>query len=177
MRRVKAYPRYHSNYGHQPSPSDSSKSYPCNGGTREHLAFRSILRLGSDGSDGFPLPAYTNRWLSANRNCRTVFVTAFEILTTLYHVFPKKSNVFIIKIFLFFCTAFIQFYKGKNTVFQELTNRQVCGLMTSVHITKTLTENLLLHGGYREPAVGVSRCGQRKQSDSWVGSVNEMFLQ
>ena len=107
----------------------------------------------------------------------TVFVTAFEILTTLYHVFPKKSNVFIVKNPLFFCTAFVQFYKGKKTDYQELTKRTVCDLMTSVHITKTLTENSFLQRSSREPAVGASRCGQLKQSDSRVGSVNERPLQ
>ena len=59
---------------------------------------RSMLRLGSDGSDGGKLLPFTNRQLSENLRFRTVFVTAFEILTTLYHVFPKKSNVFITKI-------------------------------------------------------------------------------
>ena len=62
----------------------------------------------------------------------------------------------------------------KNPAINELTNRLVYGLMTSVHKTKTLTENLLLPGSYREPAGGASRCGQHKRSDSRVGSVNEL---
>ena len=68
----------------------------------------------------------------------------------------------------------MQFYKGKKTDFQELTKMTVCGLMTPVHKTKTLTENLLLSGSSREPAVGVSRCGRHQRSDSRVGSVNEL---
>ena len=69
------------------------------------------------------------------------------------------------------------FPKVKLVVFLVLTNPTVCGLMTSVHITKTLTENLLLQRSYREPAIGASRCGQLKRSDSRVGSVNERPLQ
>ena len=54
----------------------------------------STLRLGSDGYTGNGLPSFTNRRLSENRVCRTVFVTAFSILLILYHVREKKSNVF-----------------------------------------------------------------------------------
>jgi hypothetical protein len=60
-----------------------------------------MFQLGSDGSDGVWLPAFTNRWLSTNRNCRSVFVTAFLVLPTLYHVHLEKSNDFLGKNHIF----------------------------------------------------------------------------
>jgi len=86
-----------------------------------------MLQLGSDGSDGCTLLPFTNRQLSEKVRFRTVFVTAFEILTTLYHVFPKKSNVFMTKICIFFRTLSYNFPKVKNVFFQWLTNASVCG--------------------------------------------------
>ena len=136
----------------------------------------SILQLGSDGSYGCTLLPFTNRQFSEKVRFRTVFVTAFEILTTLYHVFKQKSNVFITKISKNSQTISCIFPKEKNILFRELTNVFVCALMTSVHKTKTLTENLLLPRSSREPAVGASRCGGLKRSDSRVGSVNSSSL-
>ena len=145
---------------------------PVTGAPGSIWRLRSMLQLRSDGSDGVWLPALTNRWLSANRNCRTVFVTAFSILTILYHVRSKKSNVFMTKIPVIFRYLSWIFPKPKFSYFNELTNAFVYGLMTPVHKTKTLTENSPLFRSSREPAAGVSRCGRLSRSDSRVGSVN-----
>ena len=60
---------------------------------------------------------------------------------------------------------------------KQLTNLFVCGLMSTVYITKTLTEICPCSDACREPAVGASRSGVHGQSGSRVGPVNELRLQ
>ena len=172
MRRVKAYPRYHSNYGPIGRPFRFQQTLSLNAGRRENLK-TSALRLGSDGSTGGRLLPFTNRQLSENLRFRTVFVTAFFVLPTLYHVRQQKSNVFLSKRHFFLSAQFPGPPLSKKCENCPLTNGVVCGKMTSVHMKKTLTENSFLSRSSREPAGGASRCGWRKRSDSRVGSVNE----
>ena len=92
----------------------------------------SALRLGRDGYLAHGSLAYTCRQLSEDRVNLTVFVKAFAILTILYHVHAKKSNVFLRKTNIFFR--------------REKTIDKPRGLCLNVSNTeKTLTENLPFH--------------------------------
>ena len=157
------------------APSDSNKSYPCNGGTREHLA----KTLDTPAQKwwvlwmhltAFHLPAALWKDTVPDRLRHSLF-NIDDTLSCLW----EKVKCFYNEDFRIFMGYFCQVVQcRKNPVINELTNRLVCDLMTSVHKTKTLTENLLLPGSYREPAVGASRSRQHQQSDSRVGSVNEL---
>ena len=124
-------------------PFRLQQALSLNAGIRENLMNTSVFRLRSDGSCGCILSSFTNRRLSERRRNRTVFVTAFFILSILYHVRDKKSNVFILKSKNLFPVQFSILSMAKNWRNCLLTNECVCDLMTFVHILKTLTENLL----------------------------------
>ena len=132
----------------------------------------SALRLGSDGSYGIAPPLRTNQRLSENAICRTVFVTAFFVLSTLYHVRAQKSNVFLRKILFFIIPTKTPYPSHQKLGKLPVDKRSGLWLNVIYILYKDFDGKFAPIGCSREPAVGVSRCGRFARSDSRVGPAN-----
>ena len=157
LRRVKIYPRYHSNCGIA-ATSDSDKPY-------------SLTRTYGKAYFHFSIPArkgwVLRHWVVGSHHtptlwkprCLTVFVKAFWGYWGYYNMSTTKSQMFSWQKLFFFCSGFCA--KLQKAVFLPFSVDKTMDLCLNKHIRiwkKTLKENLFSPGDLREPAVGVSRC-------------------
>ena len=77
-----------------------------------------------------------------SRFCRTVFVVAFYILATFYHVFDEKSNVFLAKILDFFTDLFVDISQECIFPFGAIDKRPTLCFNTTIHIAKDIDGKL-----------------------------------